>query len=239
MIAYQLVLTVAGFFHSLRSAKEKREVDALDASTCPECGADPGAQRGEGDPPHPGGDAGVRLPAPTGYEVHRHQRRLHRRHRRHRRGVRRAATGVSASSTCRPARGARASRAPSTSALRTPTPAFIAVYDADNTPEPSALRYLVAQLLLHPELGAVLGKFRTVNKRHQPADALHQRRDALVPVDRAGRALEAVPVSPRCPAPTTSSAARSSTTSAAGTRAPSPRTPRCRSGSTWRGSGSR
>ncbi len=41
---------------------------------------------------------------------------------------------------------------------------YIAIYDADNTPEPSALRYLAAQLLLHPELGAVLGKFRTVNK---------------------------------------------------------------------------
>ena len=41
---------------------------------------------------------------------------------------------------------------------------IIAIYDADNTPEPDALRYLVAQLLLHPDLGAVLGKFRTVNK---------------------------------------------------------------------------
>ncbi len=40
----------------------------------------------------------------------------------------------------------------------------IAIYDADNTPEPSALRYLVAQLLLDASLGAVLGKFRTVNK---------------------------------------------------------------------------
>ena len=40
----------------------------------------------------------------------------------------------------------------------------IAIYDADNTPQPSALRYLVAQLLLHKELGAVIGKFRTVNK---------------------------------------------------------------------------
>lgn len=42
---------------------------------------------------------------------------------------------------------------------------ILAIYDADNTPEPAALRYLVAQLLLHPELGAVLGKFRTINKR--------------------------------------------------------------------------
>ena len=41
---------------------------------------------------------------------------------------------------------------------------FIAVYDADNTPHPSALRYLMAQLLLDNSLGAVLGKFRTINK---------------------------------------------------------------------------
>ena len=40
----------------------------------------------------------------------------------------------------------------------------IAIYDADNTPHPNSLRYLVAQLLLHKELGAVIGKFRTVNK---------------------------------------------------------------------------
>jgi cellulose synthase/poly-beta-1,6-N-acetylglucosamine synthase-like glycosyltransferase len=41
---------------------------------------------------------------------------------------------------------------------------FIGVYDADNTPDPSALKYLMAQLLLDQRLGAVLGKFRTVNK---------------------------------------------------------------------------
>ncbi len=41
---------------------------------------------------------------------------------------------------------------------------FIAVYDADNTPAPDALKYLVAQLLLNPRLGAVIGKFRTINK---------------------------------------------------------------------------
>lgn len=40
----------------------------------------------------------------------------------------------------------------------------IAIYDADNTPDRKALKYLVAQLVLHKELGAVLGKFRTVNK---------------------------------------------------------------------------
>jgi cellulose synthase/poly-beta-1,6-N-acetylglucosamine synthase-like glycosyltransferase len=40
----------------------------------------------------------------------------------------------------------------------------VAIYDADNTPDKDSLRYLVAQLLLHKELGAVIGKFRTVNK---------------------------------------------------------------------------
>ena len=41
---------------------------------------------------------------------------------------------------------------------------LIAIYDADNTPDPNALKYLVAQLITKKELGAVLGKFRTVNK---------------------------------------------------------------------------
>ena len=40
----------------------------------------------------------------------------------------------------------------------------IAIYDADNTPHPKALCYLVAQLMTHKELGGVIGKFRTVNK---------------------------------------------------------------------------
>ena len=41
---------------------------------------------------------------------------------------------------------------------------IIAIYDADNTPDPKALRYLVAQLITRKELGGVIGKFRTVNK---------------------------------------------------------------------------
>jgi cellulose synthase/poly-beta-1,6-N-acetylglucosamine synthase-like glycosyltransferase len=44
------------------------------------------------------------------------------------------------------------------------TSEVIAIYDADNMPDKHALRYLVAQLLLHNDLGAVIGKFRTVNK---------------------------------------------------------------------------
>lgn len=41
---------------------------------------------------------------------------------------------------------------------------IIAIYDADNTPDPKALHYLVANLISNKELGAVIGKFRTVNK---------------------------------------------------------------------------
>jgi cellulose synthase/poly-beta-1,6-N-acetylglucosamine synthase-like glycosyltransferase len=40
----------------------------------------------------------------------------------------------------------------------------IAIYDADNTPDKDALRYLVSQLISHKDLGAVIGKFRTANK---------------------------------------------------------------------------
>lgn len=49
-------------------------------------------------------------------------------------------------------------------ALRGVTEELVAVYDADNTPEPDALRLLVASLVRDHRLGAVLGKFRTVNK---------------------------------------------------------------------------
>ncbi|HUX54791.1 MAG TPA: glycosyltransferase [Williamwhitmania sp.] len=40
----------------------------------------------------------------------------------------------------------------------------IAIYDADNTPDPMSLHYLVVNLLSNKEYGAVIGKFRTVNK---------------------------------------------------------------------------
>lgn len=40
----------------------------------------------------------------------------------------------------------------------------IAIYDADNTPEPQALRILVEHLMSDEKLGAVIGKFRTRNR---------------------------------------------------------------------------
>lgn len=42
---------------------------------------------------------------------------------------------------------------------------YIVVYDADNTPERLALRYLVYSITKSKDLGAVIGKFRTRNKK--------------------------------------------------------------------------
>ena len=42
---------------------------------------------------------------------------------------------------------------------------ILAVYDADNTPEPGALRPLVEELLLDERLGAAVGIYRAVNRR--------------------------------------------------------------------------
>lgn len=41
---------------------------------------------------------------------------------------------------------------------------LIAIYDADNTPEKDALRYLVGEIASDGTLGAVIGKFRTRNR---------------------------------------------------------------------------
>ncbi len=41
---------------------------------------------------------------------------------------------------------------------------FVAIFDADNQPEPSSLRYLASQFVMDPTLGAALGKFRTLNR---------------------------------------------------------------------------
>ncbi len=41
---------------------------------------------------------------------------------------------------------------------------YLAIYDADNTPEQDALKYLVAEILDDSSLAAVIGKFRTRNR---------------------------------------------------------------------------
>jgi len=42
---------------------------------------------------------------------------------------------------------------------------LLAVFDADNIPEPRSLKYLAMQFVLDPNLGGALGKFRTLNKK--------------------------------------------------------------------------
>src|SRR5579871_5526911 len=42
---------------------------------------------------------------------------------------------------------------------------LVAIYDADNRPEPDALRILVAALVHEPALAAAVGKFRCLNRR--------------------------------------------------------------------------
>lgn len=41
---------------------------------------------------------------------------------------------------------------------------YIVIYDADNTPEKTALKYLIAEISSNQNYGAVIGKFRTRNK---------------------------------------------------------------------------
>jgi len=41
----------------------------------------------------------------------------------------------------------------------------LAIYDADNLPEPSAIRTLAAELVRHPELAAAVGMYRAWNRR--------------------------------------------------------------------------
>ena len=47
---------------------------------------------------------------------------------------------------------------------------YIAIYDADNTPEKTALRYLIQTIVKDEKLGAVIGKFRTRNKHKNLLD---------------------------------------------------------------------
>jgi cellulose synthase/poly-beta-1,6-N-acetylglucosamine synthase-like glycosyltransferase len=42
---------------------------------------------------------------------------------------------------------------------------LVAIYDADNRPEPSSLKYLIPHLLDSKQTGAVIGKFRTINRK--------------------------------------------------------------------------
>jgi cellulose synthase/poly-beta-1,6-N-acetylglucosamine synthase-like glycosyltransferase len=162
MIAYQLILTFAGYFHHLRSSKERREIDKVPFDF-PKVSILIPAHNEEKvientldsilafDYPREKIEVIVindgsqdRTASIVGDIARRDPRvKLH---------------------NVLVAEGGRGKSRALNIGMRQATAEYIAVYDADNTPEPNALRYLMAQLLLHPELGAVLGKFRTVNR---------------------------------------------------------------------------
>jgi cellulose synthase/poly-beta-1,6-N-acetylglucosamine synthase-like glycosyltransferase len=163
MIAYQLVLTVAGFFHVLASARERKQVDAATLDLPRVAVLIPA--HNEGRVMRDTLSAMVALDYPTerlevivvddgssdetGAIVRSFAERDAR--------VRLVSVA--------PGEGGRGKSRALNIGLRHTDAPFIAVYDADNSPEPKALRYLMAQLVLHPELGAVLGKFRTDNAK--------------------------------------------------------------------------
>jgi len=162
MIAYQLVLTLAGYFHHLRSIREQREVDRLPLDF-PKVSILIPAHNEEKviektldsmlalDYPRDkieiivvNDGSGDRTASIVEDFARKDQRvKLH---------------------NVPVAEGGRGKSRALNIGLTQATADYIAVYDADNTPEPTAMRYLMAQLLLHPELGAVLGKFRTSNR---------------------------------------------------------------------------
>ena len=163
MIAYQLVLTVAGFFHRKNWNREKQAIDGMNPIDYPSvCVLIPA--HNEEKVIGPTLDAVLRFDYPreklqilvvndgssdrTGEIV---------------REVARAAPQVLCYEVPRGEGGRGKSRALNLGLKQTQA-RVIAVYDADNRPTPDALKYLVAELLRHPDLGAVLGNFRTANR---------------------------------------------------------------------------
>ena len=63
-----------------------------------------------------------------------------------------------------PGQGGKGKSAALNAAFRLAQHNVIGIYDADNQPEPQALRLLAQQLVSDSSLGAVIGKFRAINK---------------------------------------------------------------------------
>jgi cellulose synthase/poly-beta-1,6-N-acetylglucosamine synthase-like glycosyltransferase len=163
MIGYQLVLTVAGFFHHMGSLKERTEVDGMNFDYPPVSILIPAHNEEI--------VIGATLDAMLALDYPRDKLEIVVIND----GSTDATGDIVADYARKDARvvlydvprgegGKGKSRALNLGLGIAKSP-YIAIYDADNTPAPDALRYLVAQLLLHPELGAVLGKFRTINKK--------------------------------------------------------------------------
>jgi cellulose synthase/poly-beta-1,6-N-acetylglucosamine synthase-like glycosyltransferase len=162
MIAYQLILTVAGFFHVARSAREKERVDAMEFDFPRVAVLIPAHNEDK--------VIGRTLAAMLAFDYPADRYEVVVVDDGSSDDTAAIVAGLAARDSrirlvnVPPGEGGRGKSRALNIGLAHTDAGFIAVYDADNTPEPPALRYLVAQLLLHPKLGAVLGKFRTVNK---------------------------------------------------------------------------
>lgn len=161
MIFYQLVLTMAGFFHFRSSMKEKKRVDGL-SFTYPRVTILIPAHNEEKVIAYTL-EAMTRLDYPALDILVIND------------GSRDATAGIVGKFVARDPRvriynvpageGGKGKSRALNLGLRQTDAEYIAVYDADNTPDPSAMKYLMAQLLMDESLGAVLGKFRTINKK--------------------------------------------------------------------------
>lgn len=162
MIAYQLILTLAGYFHFIRSMKEKKEMDRMNL-VFPKVSILIPAHNEEKvirntllsilSFDYPDGnyevlvmnDGSADRTAEIVEEFARKDKRL-------------------SLINIPKGEGGKGKSHVLNIGLKYTQAEFIAIYDADNTPDPMSLRYLMSQIILHDELGAVIGKFRTVNR---------------------------------------------------------------------------
>jgi cellulose synthase/poly-beta-1,6-N-acetylglucosamine synthase-like glycosyltransferase len=162
MIAYQFILTVFGFLNQLRARKEQAEADAT-AVEYPSCtilipahneemviGQTVEAMRALVYPPDRLrivviNDGSTDRTAEIVQRIADIDGRVHL-------------------FTVPPGEGGKGKSRALNLGLASVTTDIVAVYDADNTPAPDALRYLAARLAADGSLGGAIGKFRTANK---------------------------------------------------------------------------
>ncbi len=163
MIAYQFVLTVYGYLNYIRSLKEKKEIDKLDLDL-PTCAILVPAHN-EATVIAKTVEAMLRLEYTEGkLEIIIINDGSSDRTREIVESYIPGSNGRLRLFNVPPGEGGKGKSRALNLGVKQTTAEIIAIYDADNTPDPKALRYLVTQLVLHKDLGAVIGKFRTINK---------------------------------------------------------------------------
>ena len=164
MIAYQFVLTVFGFINYVKSMREKKEVDET-ALEYPTCAILIPAHNEEK-------VIGATVASMLKLEYPKEKLRIIVINDGSTDSTKKVVEGYRKKDkrvelfNIRPGEGGKGKSRALNLGVKHATADIVAIYDADNTPDAHSLRYLVAQLILHKELGGVIGKFRTVNKSH-------------------------------------------------------------------------